>query len=76
MADRHIDPTRRKPSALPGTLWIASGSTVLVGFILRPLGSYFGREFRYTGIAVIALGLVIAIVAWLTERWIQARHQD
>ena len=76
MADRHIDSTRRKPRALPGTLWIASGSTVLVGFILRPLGSYFGREIRYTGIAVVALGLVIAIVAWLTERWIQARHQD
>jgi len=76
MADRHIDSTRRKPSVLPGTLWIASGGIILVGFILRPLGSYFGREFRYTGIAVIALGLVVAIVAWLTERWIQTRDRD
>ena len=47
-----------------------------MGFILRPLGSYFGREFRYTGIAVIALGLVVAVIAWLAERWSQARDRD
>jgi hypothetical protein len=76
MADRHIDTTRRKPSVLPGALWIASGAIVLVGFILRPLGSYFGREFRYTGIAVIALGLAVAIIAWFTERWSQGRDRD
>lgn len=76
MADRHIDPTRRKIRIFPSGLWIASGAIVLVGFILRPLGSYFGREFRYTGIAVLALGLVVAVIAWLTERWSQAKGRE
>ena len=76
MADRHIESPRRKPRAMPGGLWIASGTIVLVGFILRPLGSYFGREFRYTGIAVIALGLVVAVIAWLSERWSRAKDRD
>jgi hypothetical protein len=76
MADRQIDSPRRKPRLLPGGLWIASGAIMLIGFILRPLGSYFGRELRYTGIAVIAIGLVVAIVAWLTERWSHAKDRD
>ena len=76
MADRHIDSIRRKLRVLPGGLWIASGTIVLVGLILRPLGSYFGRELRYTGIAVIALGLVLAVIAWLGERWSQAKDRE
>jgi hypothetical protein len=75
MADRHTDSTRRKLRVLPDGLWIAAGTIVLVGFILRPLGSYFGRELRYTGIAVIALGLVLAVIAWLGERWSQAKSR-
>ena len=76
MADRQIDSPSRKPRVLPGGLWIASGAIVLTGFILRPLGTYFGRELRYTGIAVIALGLVVAVVAWLAERWSQTKSRD
>jgi hypothetical protein len=73
MADRRVDSTGRKSRVFPGGLWIASGGIVLLGFILRPLGSYFGRELRHTGIAVIALGLVVAVIAWLAERWSQAK---
>ncbi|HXP77553.1 MAG TPA: hypothetical protein VN823_25695 [Stellaceae bacterium] len=76
MTDRQVDAARRKARILPSALWIASGLIVLAGFILRPLGSYFGRELRYTGIAVIALGLVVAVIAWLTERWSQAKDRD
>ena len=76
MTDRQVDTTRRKTRLFPGRLWIASGAIVLVGFILRPMGSYFGREIRYTGIAVIALGLVVAVIAWLSERWTQAKDQE
>lgn len=75
MADRHIDPPGRKSTTLPAALWIASGTIAFAGFIVRPLGSYFGRELRYTGIAMIALGLVVAVIAWLTERWSQVRHR-
>jgi hypothetical protein len=76
MTDRHVDTTRRKARLFPGRLWIASGAIVLTGFILRPMGSYFGREIRYTGIAVIALGLVVAVIAWLSERWTQAKDRE
>ena len=76
MADRQLEPTRRKIHLPYGGLWIASGVIVLTGFILRPLGSYLGREFRYTGIAMIALGLVVAVIAWLSERWSQTKHRE
>jgi hypothetical protein len=76
MANHQVHPTRRKESALPSGLWLASGALVLAGFILRPLGTYFGRELRYTGIAVIAIGLVVAVIAWLSERWSQAKDRD
>jgi hypothetical protein len=75
MADHRLDSTR-KSRVFPGGLWIVAGAITLVGFILRPLGSYFGRELRYTGIAMIALGLVLAVIAWLGERWSQAKHRD
>ena len=76
MTDRQVGSARRKARMLPGALWIASGLIVLAGFILRPLGSYFGRELRYTGIAVIAIGLVVAVIAWLSERWSQPKSRD
>jgi hypothetical protein len=75
MADRRVGSTGGKSRVFPGGLWIAAGAIALVGFILRPLGSYFGRELRYTAIAVIALGLVVAVVAWLGERWSQAKDR-
>ena len=60
---------RRKNSLWPSRLWIAAGIIVFIGFVLRPLGSFFGRELRYTGIIVIAIGAVVAVIAWLDERW-------
>jgi hypothetical protein len=75
MADRHVDSTRRRSRVFPNGLWIGSGALVLAGCILRPLGSYFGRELRYTGIAAIALGLVLALIAWLSERWKAKRRE-
>ena len=67
-------PTRRPKNNLwPSRLWIAAGLIVLVGFILRPLGSYLGRELRYTGIAIIAIGAIVAVIAWADERWSATR---
>jgi len=61
--------TRRKSSLWPSRLWIASGIIVLAGFVLRPLGRYLGHEFRYTGILLIAIGAIVAVIAWADERW-------
>ncbi len=65
---------RRKNSLWPSRLWIAAGAIVLIGFVLRSLGSYLGREFRYTGIVVIAIGALVAVIAWADERWGRARN--
>ena len=65
---------RRKNSLWPSRLWIAAGVIVLIGIILRPLGSYLGRELRYTGIVVIAIGAIVAVIAWADERWTQPKN--
>ncbi len=69
MTNPHAPAPRRKNSLWPSRLWIAAGVIVLIGFILRPLGSFLGRELRYSGIIVIAIGAVVAVIAWLDERW-------
>jgi len=68
--------TRRKNNLWPSRLWIAAGLIVLIGFILRPLGSYLGRELRYTGIVVIALGAIVAVIAWADERWSRPKNRN
>lgn len=76
MTNRETPATRRKTSLWPSRLWIAAGMLVLAGFILRPLGSYFGREVRFTGIAMIAIGAVVAVIAWADERWNRPRKNN
>ena len=70
-------PARRPKSNLwPSRLWIAAGVIVLIGFVLRPLGSYLGHQLRYTGIAVIAIGAIVAVIAWADERWSRPTSDD
>ncbi len=76
MSNPEVPARRRKNSLWPSRLWIAAGMIVLIGFVLRPLGSYLGRELRYTGIIVIALGAVVAVIAWADERWSRPKNSD
>lgn len=76
MTNPEAPSTRRKNSLWPSRLWIAAGVIVLIGFILRPLGSYLGRELRYTGIVVIAIGAVVAVIAWADERWSRGKTRN
>ena len=76
MTNRDAPAPRRKNSLWPSRLWIAAGVIVLVGFVLRPLGTYLGRELRLTGIAVIAIGAVVAVIAWADERWSGTKTGD
>ena len=76
MTNRETPATRRKTSLWPSRLWIAAGMLVLAGFILRPLGAYFGREVRFTGIAMIAIGAIVAVIAWADERWNRPRKDN
>ena len=74
MTNPEVPGSPRKRNLWPSRLWIAAGVIVLSGFILRPLGSYLGREFRYTGIVLIAVGAVVAVIAWADERWAHPRN--
>lgn len=65
---------RRRDRAWVDILWIAAGIVAVTGFVLRPLGTFFGRELRYTGIVVIAIGAAIAVIAWLGERMHRRKH--
>ena len=76
MTNSDTPATRRKTSRWPSRLWFAAGMFVLAGFILRPLGSYLGHEFRYTGIILIAIGAIVAVIAWADERWNRAADGD
>jgi hypothetical protein len=64
---RHPD---RRVRRLVNALWTAAACAVLAGFVLRPLGRYLGgHDARQFGVALIALGLVIAGLGFLIERW-------
>lgn len=76
MAKREAPAPRRKNSLWPSRLWLAAGAIVVVGFILRPLGTYLGREFRYSGIVVIAIGAIVAVIAWADERWSRPKNEE
>jgi len=55
-------------------IWVAAAVIVLAGFILRSLSSLFANAgLRYSGIAVIAVGLAVALVGWVGERVIARR---
>lgn len=75
MTDRDSEGARRRNRILLERLWIAAGVVVLAGFVLRPIGSFFGRpDIRHLGIAIIAIGVVIAVVGWLAEKRANRRH--
>jgi ABC-type transport system involved in cytochrome c biogenesis permease subunit len=76
MTNPETPATPRKANLWPSRLWITAGVIVLIGFILRPLGSYLGRELRYAGIIVIAIGAIVALIAWADERWSRSRSGD
>jgi undecaprenyl pyrophosphate phosphatase UppP len=65
-------PNRHRTIA--NTLWIAAGVTVAVGFLLRPAARYLiGHELRVAAMAVIAIGVIIALLAWAAERLARTR---
>ena len=55
--------------ALLDWLWLGSGFVLLIGLSLRVCaGLLHNPHLRLTGIALLALGVLLAVFAWLGER--------
>jgi hypothetical protein len=70
--------TRRQPGRkerlFVSGLWLAAAVSVVAGFVCRILASFTHRlEIRLDGIALIALGLLIAVLAAAIESFISRR---
>ncbi|HXP12703.1 MAG TPA: hypothetical protein VN795_03515 [Stellaceae bacterium] len=64
----------RKERLFTGGLWLAAAVAVVAGFALRILASFTHRlDIRFGGIALIALGLLFAMLAAAVESFISRR---
>ena len=73
MAQRRRARDRRERVLVNG-LWVAAATSVVAGFVLRLLASVLRRaDLRIIGVALIALGLGIAVLGWLSERFVARR---
>ena len=74
MAQGNRAGTARRERLLVNSLWVAAAIIVLAGFALRVLASLVDRpDLRLTGVVMIALGLAVAVIGWLSERLIAKR---
>jgi hypothetical protein len=55
-------------------LWFGAAFVLLVGMVLRVVNGFVGNhQFRFFGIAVLLLGVLLAVFAWIGGRII---HDD
>jgi hypothetical protein len=74
MAQRHNAVAARRERLLVNGLWVTAAIIVLAGFAMRVLASLVNHpSLRLIGVVVIACGLVVAVVGWLSERLIAKR---
>jgi undecaprenyl pyrophosphate phosphatase UppP len=74
MAQRNKGGQDRRERLLVNGLWIAAAAMVVAGFVLRILASLLARaDLRITGVALIAIGLAVAVIGWLSERFVANR---
>lgn len=69
MSQHGTQPASRRDRLLVNGLWVAAAAFLIAGFILRSLSSFAGRaDIRIGGVVLIAIGSVVAVVAWIGER--------
>jgi hypothetical protein len=55
---------------LASGLWVGAAAIVIAGFVLRMFAGLLGLpQLRFTGIAAIAIGLALAVLGWISERF-------
>ena len=74
MSRRDLRGDGRTDRLLTNWLWLAAAAMVVAGFLLRILASLMSRaELRLTGVVIIGVGIGVAALGWLSERWSE-RH--
>jgi len=64
----------RKERLFTGGLWLAAAVAVVAGFALRILASFMHRlDIRFDSVALIALGLLLAMLAAAVESFVSRR---
>jgi hypothetical protein len=72
MAQHDTGRDGRRERLLVNGLWVTSAAIVVAGFILRSLSSLFQRgDLRFSGVVLIALGVGLAAVSWVGERFVK-----
>lgn len=75
MAEREGEIAGRRERFFVNGLWIGAAVLVVSGFILRFLASLLAvSDLRIIGVAVIAVGLAVAVLGWVGERFLAGRH--
>jgi VIT1/CCC1 family predicted Fe2+/Mn2+ transporter len=75
MNDQAIRGASRRERWLIRALWLSAAAAVIGGFLLRLAANFLHRpDIRLIGVAMLALGLVVALIAWAAENMIRRRH--
>jgi len=74
MVDQHTNGAGETGARLARALWLSAGGILLTGFAMRVLaGLVHSPPLRHGGVAVMAIGVMLALVAGLTE-WLGNRR--
>jgi hypothetical protein len=74
MAQSRNSGRRRPQRSLVTALWIVAAAIFATGSVLRIAASELnGYHLRITGVALIAVGLAVAILGWAGERIVGRR---
>jgi len=74
MVDQHTNGDSGTSGRLARALWLSAGGVLLTGFAMRVLaGIVHSPPLRQGGVAVMAIGVMLALVAGLSE-WLANRR--
>lgn len=70
MAHRDVGGSGSRERRLVNGLWLAAAAIMVAGFVLRIVASLLSwTDLRILGVALIAVGIGIAGLGWLGERF-------
>jgi type IV secretory pathway VirB2 component (pilin) len=77
MAQRETENIPRRDRMFESVLWIPAALLVVLGFILRSLSTVLGHPgLRLTGIVVIGIAILFAVMSWISDRISAARRTE